>query len=229
MTESSTRNWASVGSSVSAAALAGEEHTLFTAAYFEESTSLPALVHEIGSATAADGPGITRAHLLATREMFRDWTNSLPTLDEFLLTDFGPRKLVMWTDLGATGDAGLLVARTVDGKVAGFIHSGIREAGNRSVGEIHAWYVHPKWHGRGVGRDLMHRALDNLEHGGAEQIHVGTTGGSKAVARYERYGFRQFGELDTVTALQEKTGIRTPQILMVRQRAGSPRRSTTPL
>ncbi|WP_067563016.1 GNAT family N-acetyltransferase [Nocardia acidivorans] len=188
-----------------------------------ETPDFPGPVHEIGPATAADGPGITRVHLLATRDTFQGRPNNLLllSLDEFLLTDFAPRKLAMWTDLGATGDPGLLVARTIDGEVAGFIHSGIREDEHRRIGVIEAWYVHPDWHGHGVGRDLMRSALDYLERAGAEQIHADTTGGTKAVERYEGHGFRQSAEVATVTALQDRTGIPTPQILMVRDCSGS--------
>lgn len=164
----------------------------------------------VGSARVTDGPGIARAHVLASRVAYRDLPGAAQHLDEFLLGDLGPRKIADWSELAASRDPGLLVARTADGFVAGHIWVSPSDNG---TGTINSWYVHPNWHDAGVGRDLIRAGLDRL---GNVEIHTQTVFGTSAVERYQRYGFTLLdGLLDTPRPLRE-AGIHAPLIALKR-------------
>ncbi|MEU7767432.1 GNAT family N-acetyltransferase [Nocardia sp. NPDC049190] len=160
----------------------------------------------VGPAHTTDGPGIARAHVLATRVAYHDLPGAAQHLDDFLLGDLGPRRIAEWSQLAASGEPGLLVARTADNTVAGFSWVSIRDDG---AGVVNAWYVHPNWHGTGVGRDLMRAALIRL---GNVDVYSQTTVGTAAIERYQRYGFEKFGELgDTPPPLRD-AGLHAPQV-----------------
>ncbi|MFB7720105.1 GNAT family N-acetyltransferase [Nocardia sp. NPDC056100] len=164
----------------------------------------------VGPACITDGPGIARAHVLASRAAYRDLPGAKANLDEFLVSDLGPRKIADWSELATSGDPGLLVASTVGGIVAGFIWVSMSDDGS---GAINSWYVHPNWHGDGVGRDLMRAGLDQLGNVG---VYTETIHGTAAVDRYQRYGFTILeGLRDTPRPLRE-AGIYAPLVALKR-------------
>ncbi|WP_280247110.1 GNAT family N-acetyltransferase [Nocardia abscessus] len=138
----------------------------------------------IGPARETDGPGITRAHLLGSKNALDGIPGAAPAdVERFLLTDLGPRKLKDWTRLASSDDPGLFVARTTADDIAGFIWVSHRADG---AGVLMAWYVHPVWQGQDVGGRLMRKGLDHL---GDVDIHTSTTKGSAAEKIYRHYGF----------------------------------------
>ncbi|WP_328409523.1 GNAT family N-acetyltransferase [Nocardia sp. NBC_00403] len=164
----------------------------------------------VGPAQATDGPGIARAHVLASRVAFRDLPGAAEHLDDFLLGNLGPRKIVDWSRLAASGEPGLWVARTADNTVAGFIWVSTRDDG---AGVVNAWYVHPNWHGTGVGRGLMQTALDWL---GDVDVYTQTTVGTKAIRRYKEHGFGVFGELEDTPLQLKDAKLDAPQVALKR-------------
>ncbi len=65
---------------------------------------------------------------------------------------------------------------------------------NEEVGEIHEIFVHPKWQGRGIGSELLLKALDYAKERGRKiaELWVGI-GNVKAKRFYEKFGFRESG------------------------------------
>jgi len=65
-------------------------------------------------------------------------------------------------DLLANSDAGIFVASDSQGRLIGFIETGLRDHGEgcetSPVGYIEAWYVDPHVRGQKLGRDLVHTA-----------------------------------------------------------------------
>ncbi|TCW83933.1 GNAT family N-acetyltransferase [Burkholderia sp. SRS-46] len=60
---------------------------------------------------------------------------------------------------------------------------------------ISALFVKPSFHGVGIGRELLDRALTWLKDKGVDQITLVTDPGSRADGFYQRLGWRR-GELD---------------------------------
>ena len=65
-------------------------------------------------------------------------------------------------ELLANSDAGIFVASDSQGRLIGFIETGLRDHGEgcetSPVGYIEAWYVDPHVRGQKLGRDLVHTA-----------------------------------------------------------------------
>lgn len=86
----------------------------------------------------------------------------------------------------------VLIAR-VDGDIAGYVQFGPAER-SESV-EIRRLYVDPKLQGRGLGTDLLQRALDAPEVSAAGAVYIDTWEENVGARRlYERFGFRFEGE-----------------------------------
>jgi len=86
----------------------------------------------------------------------------------------------------------LLVAKD-GGKVIGFAGYGAYRDGTLPHhGEVYALYVLKDYHGKGVGYDLMNAAMQQLS--GYQRIALWVLkGNQRAIAFYERYGFRVDG------------------------------------
>ncbi|MFB8006018.1 GNAT family N-acetyltransferase [Nocardia sp. NPDC056000] len=164
----------------------------------------------IGRAQATDGPGIARANVLASGVAYRDLPGAAEHLDRFLLNDMGPRKLADWSEVAESGDPGLLVARTADGTVAGYIWVSMSDDGS---GSIDSWYVHPNWHGAGVGRELMRAGLERL---GNVDVYAHTVLGTAAVERHQRYGFVILDGLRETPQPLRNAGIHAPLVALKR-------------
>ncbi|MFB7372589.1 GNAT family N-acetyltransferase [Streptomyces sp. NPDC056222] len=96
---------------------------------------------------------------------------------------------------GAEGDVHEIVAVDADGTPVGFIAVGVEEWNRRLV--VHQVTVHPAHRGRGIGGELMRRALAHGRERGARTAWLEVTSVNvPAVRAYRRMGFRLCG-LDT--------------------------------
>lgn len=102
-----------------------------------------------------------------------------------------------------------LVAVTESGEVVGFANVGqYRDNQQRDdvldvAGEVYAIYVRPDLAGTGIGRALMDEAVAVLRGRGLEPIRLWVLqGNARALAFYERYGFRLDGGRSKITIEQ---------------------------
>lgn len=88
---------------------------------------------------------------------------------------------------------GVLVARTDDGEIAGFVEFApetvsYRQDADRGV--IENIYVRPSHRGDGIGSDLLAAAEDRLRQGGADRIVLDVLAPNEAARRfYVRHGY----------------------------------------
>ncbi|MCT4355016.1 GNAT family N-acetyltransferase [Streptomyces sp. Je 1-79] len=96
---------------------------------------------------------------------------------------------------GHAADAHEIVAVDADGRPVGFISVGVEEWNRRLV--VHQVTVDPAHRGRGIGGELMRRALAHGRERGARTAWLEVTSVNvPAVRAYRRMGFRLCG-LDT--------------------------------
>ena len=105
---------------------------------------------------------------------------------------------------------GLLVAKDND-KVIGFVGYGHRDEDPEKLGEVFAIYVLAEYYGKGVGKQLMQRALDQLKK--YPQICLWTLKENKRAIRfYQTCGFIADGIEKT------NTNINATEIRMILKR-----------
>ena len=105
---------------------------------------------------------------------------------------------------------GLLVAKD-DDKVIGFVGYGHRDGDPEQLGEVFAIYVLAEYYGKGVGNQLMQRALDQLKK--YPQICLWTLKENKRAIRfYQKCGFIADGTEKT------NTNINATEIRMILKR-----------
>jgi ribosomal protein S18 acetylase RimI-like enzyme len=114
-------------------------------------------------------------------------------LEAFISTELTPAKFRQFL---ANPNAALIVAS--DGpQIAGFILA-MRNCGHPQIeaqcaAELRKLYVDPQHHGKGVANALMQQALDWL-HPAADVVWLSVfSENPRAIAFYERWGFRQAG------------------------------------
>ena len=106
---------------------------------------------------------------------------------EIMATDFSQRKSGL---LEKAGIAGVRVDRAIDGQTGYCIAYCISSVDRHSKGEIDSIYVEPEFRGRGIGRNLMRRALAWLDERGVESVVVSILMGNEAVLDfYAKFGF----------------------------------------
>jgi len=94
----------------------------------------------------------------------------------------------------ASGTAYRLRLAEYDGTPVGYAFSGPTEDDSPGIGELHAVYLMPAAHGRGVGRVLVEDALDGLAAGGfGECVAWVAEQNSHARGFYDHLGFRADG------------------------------------
>ena len=104
---------------------------------------------------------------------------------------------------------GLLVAKDGD-RVVGFVGYGHRDGDPEQLGEVFAIYILEEYYGRGVGRMLMERALEQLKK--YPQICLWTLKENKRAIRfYQKCGFAADGTEKT------NTNINATEIRMILQ------------
>ncbi|MCL2869299.1 GNAT family N-acetyltransferase [Candidatus Saccharibacteria bacterium] len=100
-----------------------------------------------------------------------------------------------------------MVAKDGDGRVVGWL-AAIKDGDKKELGAI---YTDKKFHGKGIGSELMARGLKFLGDGEIE-LHV-VAYNERAKAFYRKYGFEEVGEPE-YTRFKEM-----PEIKMVRKGA----------
>ncbi|WP_329084741.1 MULTISPECIES: GNAT family N-acetyltransferase [unclassified Streptosporangium] len=152
-----------------------------------------------------DAAGILRVHLAA----FQDTYSKVPGVDgkalaRFVRDDLAPRKKLEW-ETKAHGK-GLFVARS-DQQVVGFCEVTRDKAGATLSG----LYILPNSQSRGLGRQLMERALNDLPRPVTVTLHVAQD--TPAVGFYKKSGFEATEVIPTPKPLRD-AGITLPLIGM---------------
>jgi ribosomal protein S18 acetylase RimI-like enzyme len=62
--------------------------------------------------------------------------------------------------------------------------------------KVHKLYVHPMLHGKGFGKKLLDRIVRDVKQLGASKLILNVNRHNRAIAFYERYGFRITGQED---------------------------------
>ena len=74
------------------------------------------------------------------------------------------------------------------GELIGFASYGPTD--RKEVFKLHKIYLHPQWHGRGLGNLLLNHCADAVRHMGATRLMLAVNKrNAKAVAAYRRSGF----------------------------------------
>jgi len=147
----------------------------------------------IRAATLSDAPRIHQLHLAAVRALCAP-SYEASVIDGWL-TGRSPQDYARGISSGA-----LLVAET-RGAVIGFCEG--------VPGEVRAVFVDPPWAGRGIGAQLLARAVILAEAGQSGPICLEST--LNAVGFYERHGFRQLGPVAV-----SRSRVEVPVVLMER-------------
>jgi len=145
---------------------------------------------DVRAANAKDAPRIAEIHVSGWRAAYR---GVVP--DPHLQGLSVDKRRLYWSSAIAGREPNVRVAEGSDG-VAGWIAFGrCRDAGAAaSAGEIWAIYVSPDLWGRGIGRELLSRALDELRAGGFTSVGLWVLAKNERACRfYSAAGF----ELET--------------------------------
>jgi len=169
---------------------------------------------EVRAATAKDAQRIAEIHVSGWKAAYCDVVPD-PHL-QGLSVD---RRRLYWSSAIAGGEPAVRVAEGSDG-VAGWIAFGrCRDAGAAaSAGEIWAIYVSPDLWGRGIGHELLNRALDELRAGGFASASLWVLAKNERACKF--YSTRGF-ELETSSAkIVEIGGASLEEVRYVRLLAG---------
>jgi ribosomal protein S18 acetylase RimI-like enzyme len=136
----------------------------------------------IRAATVADAPAIGEVHV-------RSWQAAYAGLipADFLAGLSASSRAESWARL--IGDGGQVLVAEEDGVVAGFAASG--------DGRLYALYLLPEYWGRGLGRELHDRAVEELSGDSAVLWVLATN--ERAKAFYVRQGWVADGASQTET------------------------------
>lgn len=156
-------------------------------------------------ATVADAAAIAEIHVRAWQTAFRGIVSD-ERLDA-MRVERGVGRFRRKLAPAASGGQRFLVAESGD-TVLGFVGFGTtrdEDVDSDRVGEVHGLYVHPKHWRRGVGRRLLHAAIDELAADGFESTTLWTLADSEASrAFYEAQGWRTDG---VVVAWEDWEGV----------------------
>jgi len=169
---------------------------------------------DVRAATAKDAPRIAEIHVSGWRAAYRGVVPD-PHLQRLSVD----QRRLYWSSAIAEGEPTVRVAEGCDG-LAGWIAFGrSRDAGAAaSAGEIWAIYVSPDFWGRGIGRELLNRALDELRAGGFASVSLWVLAKNERACKfYSATGF----ELDAwSTKTMEIGGASLEEVRYVRSLAG---------
>jgi ribosomal protein S18 acetylase RimI-like enzyme len=62
--------------------------------------------------------------------------------------------------------------------------------------KVHKLYVHPLLHGKGFGKKLLDKIIEEIKPTGATKLRLNVNRQNRAKGFYERYGFAVIGEED---------------------------------
>ena len=168
---------------------------------------------QVRAATAKDAQRIAEIHVCGWKAAYRGVVPD-PHL-EGLSVD---QRRLYWSSAIASGEATVRVTEGSEG-VSGWIAFGrCRDpAAVASAGEIWAIYVSPDLLGRGIGQELLNRALDELRAGGFASVSLWVLAKNERACRfYSAMGF----ELDTsCTKTVEIGGASLEEVRYVRRLA----------
>jgi GNAT superfamily N-acetyltransferase len=140
-------------------------------------------IPQILPATEADLPAIARLAEVIWRAHYPGII-STEQIDYMLARMYSPETLREEIRLRAIRYERLLVG----GEMAGFASYGPTE--NPGLFKLHKIYLHPAWHGRGLGSLLLRHCEDQACQLGAERLALTVNKrNSKAIAAYQRNGF----------------------------------------
>lgn len=169
---------------------------------------------EVRAATAKDAARIAEIHVSGWRAAYR---GVVP--DPHLQGLSVDQRRLYWSSAIANGEPAVRVAEGSDG-VSGWIAFGrCRDAAAAAgAGEIWAIYVSPDFWGRGIGHELLNRALDELRAGGFASVSLWVLAKNERACRfYSASGF----ELETSSAKTvEIGGASLEELRYVRSLAG---------
>ncbi len=153
--------------------------------------SAQALFTTVRKATAADAPGIARVHVDTWRSTYRDIVpdDYLAGLSVDARQEFWDKILRM-----ETGKDHVFVAEDREGRIVGFVVSGLNRSKLPYDGEVKAIYVLKEHQGRALGRCLLRVSLDRLAQDGLRSAMLWVLEANPAVDFYKRLGGRVVGE-----------------------------------
>jgi ribosomal protein S18 acetylase RimI-like enzyme len=139
----------------------------------------------IREAQPEDSPGIARVHVDTWRASYRGQIDDdyLDNLSYDQAEQSGPAAIAR-----GEGHGDFMFVAVDDGNVVGFAVGGVERTGDEHSGELHALYVHPSCHGRGVGRCLVEAVARRLMDQGHKSMLVWTLIANPARGFYERLG-----------------------------------------
>ncbi|MCA9309376.1 GNAT family N-acetyltransferase [Candidatus Dojkabacteria bacterium] len=149
-------------------------------------------MHEIRKATVRDVEGIC-----AIRD--EAWIDTYPS-KELGLTEEAVRinaqgpdgelvpKRITWfkQKILNKSDNWAMYVGLIDSVVRGFVVASIGDDGKKCINSL---YVKPGYQGKGLGADLMQKAIDWLDEGGDIYLEVAAHN-QRAIKFYERFGFK---------------------------------------
>jgi GntR family transcriptional regulator len=119
---------------------------------------------KLRAATPADAPALADVFVSAWREGYRSVVPD-DVIDGLALEEIAGWLKTLVASPGQTSVA----AQGPDGRLLGFVRYG-EDPGDARTGHVHALYVHPDDSGRGHGRELLGRALDDLARRGHDAV-----------------------------------------------------------
>ncbi len=153
-------------------------------------------------------PGDALSLAMLAERTFRDAfgaRNSPDNLDLYCAKCFGPD-----IQLREIGERGLVTTLADEaGCLAGFTQLRLARASPavtaRKPAELGRIYVTAEWHGRGVARALMDRALADAARGGCDVLWLGVwEHNPKAMAFYRKFGFEIVGTQSFMLGLERQ-------------------------
>jgi len=170
----------------------------------------------IRHATPDDAPAIARIHVTSWQAAYR---GQLP--DELLDGLTTERREAHWREAASWPSHTLLVADD-DAGVVGFVSCAATQdldGDPAATGEVRAIYVDPAAYGRGYGRSLMDRAVEELERRGFRNATLWVLASNDRARRfYEREGW----EADGATKVDEFGTVEMREVRYARRLGGRP-------
>lgn len=138
-------------------------------------------------ASPGDAPAIARVHVDSWRSTYRGIVpdSVLISLDYESRADSWRRGIE-----DTTSSQVVFVAESPDGTITGFVAAGPERTGDYPAytGEIYAIYVADDWHGHGLGRALLNRAVNTLREQGHTSMLIWALTENPACAFYRHLG-----------------------------------------